>query len=591
MNATRAPKPARFASFRTRLQVAMMLVVATLTTLGLYIAQRNLEATASRERQREFERELDAMHRVQDVRHAALEELGRVLVRKPRIHAALEDGAPDLLYPSARDALRELMANGDASSDKPGRALHAKFYRFLNAEGSVIPPGDARDTGELDPAEEARLSLKKIPERQQLGYLRRNSGGGGVDEIIATPIISTETGEVIAAIVLGFEPAGPDQPGNGARLLHGIWLNDELHLPELDTATREALSAEVGPVIARNHANSVEVSLGGAPHLLFFKVLNPTSLFPPAYEFSLHPLAEALEQQRHLRWQILSAGVLLLLVGLVASHFIATALSKPVEKLAVDSEQNREGRERAEAELEQTNVELQRSIRFSSDASHQLKTPVTVLRAGLEELLAKENIAPEMREELSSLVGQTSRLTGVIKDLLLLSQMDEGRLRLEFTSVNLTELIEAWLDDFSALEDPFHLTIETGVTQNLLIVGEKRYTSMIVQNLLENARKYNRIGGVIRIRAHRRDAFVILSVANTGNPIPPEAQQHIFERFHRGASGENIPGHGLGLNLARELARLHEGDLRLMRSDASWTEFEVRFRVFENSSATHAATA
>jgi signal transduction histidine kinase len=68
-------------------------------------------------------------------------------------------------------------------------------------------------------------------------------------------------------------------------------------------------------------------------------------------------------------------------------------------------------------------------------------------------------------------------------------------------------------------------------------------------------------------------------VGNTGRPIPAAAQEHIFERFHRGSVGENVPGHGLGLNLARELARLHGGDLRLVRSAEGWTEFEARFRL------------
>ena len=70
---------------------------------------------------------------------------------------------------------------------------------------------------------------------------------------------------------------------------------------------------------------------------------------------------------------------------------------------------------------------------------------------------------------------------------------------------------------------------------------------------------------------------MVLAIGNTGVPIPPAAQEHIFERFHRGAVGENVPGHGLGLNLARELAHLHRGELRLARSDETWTEFEVRF--------------
>jgi signal transduction histidine kinase len=69
----------------------------------------------------------------------------------------------------------------------------------------------------------------------------------------------------------------------------------------------------------------------------------------------------------------------------------------------------------------------------------------------------------------------------------------------------------------------------------------------------------------------------VLLIGNSGRPIPRLAQEHIFERFHRGTTG--VSGHGLGLNLARELARLHGGDLRLLRSQEDWTEFEVRFRV------------
>ena len=576
MSASREPKPAGFASFRARLQIGMMIVIVALTLLGLYLAQRNVAANAGREREREFKIELDALQRVQDIRHGALAELCRSLARKARIHAALEDGAPDLLYPSARDALRDLMDGSDVSGEKPLGDLHAKFYRFLDAKGVVIPPRDSQDAGALPPEEESRLSLPSLNGQQQLGYLARASGG--VDEIIATPIVSSETDEVIAAIVLGFEPAGIKSMDAEARIRRGILVDRELHLTNLDSDARELIVAQVQQASSSKTTTRMETTVGKEPHLLLFKHINPGSKYAPASEVSLYPLSEAIARQTRIRWQILGAGAVLLIAGLIASHLLAARLSHPVEKLAADSERHRARREIAEAALEQTSAELQRPIRFSSDASHQLKTPVTVLRAGLEELLAREDVPTEVREELSSLVGQTSRLSGVIENLLLLSRLDEGRLKLDFAPVNLTELIEEWLDDFSALEDSLGLKLENGVTPNLMIVGERRYSSMIVQNLLENARKYNRPGGLIRIRAHRRDALVIFNVANTGRPIPPESQEMIFERFHRGASGENVPGHGLGLNLARELARLHDGDLRLIRSDSSWTEFEARFR-------------
>jgi signal transduction histidine kinase len=114
--------------------------------------------------------------------------------------------------------------------------------------------------------------------------------------------------------------------------------------------------------------------------------------------------------------------------------------------------------------------------------------------------------------------------------------------------------------------------------EGLFIAGERRYTSLILQNLLENARKYNRPGGRIHVSAREENGAVYFTVGNSGPAIPAEMQPHIFERFSRGPHGEAIAGHGLGLNLARELVRLHGGDLKLVSSADDWTEFEVRFR-------------
>jgi signal transduction histidine kinase len=318
--------------------------------------------------------------------------------------------------------------------------------------------------------------------------------------------------------------------------------------------------------------------LGGESFLSFAEQVNPGSRYPAAYLVGFCPLADSLARQRALVWEFIGAGLFVILGAYIIGRLISARLSQPVEKLAVDSDQERAQRERAEHALGQTSAELQRSARFSADASHQLKTPVTVLRAGLEELLADEHLAPEIREELSGLVHQTFRLTNVIEDLLLLSRMDAGRLRLDLVPVNLTQLLDGLRDDLDALPDAGELTIETEVPPDCTILGERRYTALILQNLLENARKYNLPGGRIRMAAHEEDGQCVLVIGNTGRTIGAAARQHIFDRFHRGTAGENIPGHGLGLNLARELARLHGGDLTLRSSDENWTEFEVRFR-------------
>jgi hypothetical protein len=283
-------------------------------------------------------------------------------------------------------------------------------------------------------------------------------------------------------------------------------------------------------------------------------------------------------------------GLLLLALGIAASSYISARLAAPVHQLAAVSEENRLLRERAEDALEITSEELQRTARFSADASHQLKTPVTVMRAGLDELLAREELSPAVREELSLLVHQTYRITSIIEDLLLLSRLDSGRLRPELVPVNLTHIVETCVDDLHLLNISLDLEVEVDVPAGLHIAGEKRYTMLMVQNLVDNAQKYNLPDGRIRISTGEDEGLVVLKVGNNAHPIPPSSWEHIFERFHRAAVGENVPGHGLGLNVARELARIQGGDLRLLRSDEDWTEFEVRFQPAHSGDPTQSAS-
>jgi signal transduction histidine kinase len=566
------------ASFRTRLFTAMMVIIATLTAFGLYLAQRKVTADAERNLQQIFQAELSSLHKLEELRHVALADRCNALALKPRIHAALEDNALDLLYPSAKDELRDLMEGGEASSDQATPSLHAKFYRFLDGAGAVLSPPNPKDVGELDPRTEAELGLQKLPEAQQIGYIQENSDAADeiVDQVVAVPIFSTETGDVISALIVGFRPIELTGKGAGAGMKNGIWINGQLYLPLLSKSAQAALGREIAKALSNSASaqNNFTVTVNAAPHLLFYKRLNPDSLFPPAYEICVYPLASAMAQLHRIRWQIGGAGALLLLGGFVGSHLVALRFSAPVRKLALDSEENRAQRKRAEAALASTAEELRRSTRYSADASHQLKSPVTVLRAGLESLLAREGFKPEVYEELSALLHQTHRLSGVIDDLLLLSRMDAGHLELESQQVNLSQIIEEWLDDLGALPDSPDVKIEREFPAGLFVAGEKRYTSLVVQNLLENARKYNRPGGRIRVSAHSNVRDVVLTIGNTGRTIPPG--ENIFERFHHSSTPSAASGHGIGLNLARELARLHGGDLCLVRSENDWTEIEVR---------------
>src|SRR5712691_2885214 len=195
------------ANFRTKLLVAMMLLVSALTGLGLYLAQRNLATSTERNLQQNFQGELSSLHKLQELRHAALAERCRALVTKPRIHAALEDNALDLLYPSAKDELRDLMEGNEPSPEEVTRSLHARFYRFLTGAGVVLSPPNSKDVGKLSAEAEEQLTFKKLPEVQQTGYLAESDDSADdiVDEVMAVPIFSTETNDVISALVVGFQ--------------------------------------------------------------------------------------------------------------------------------------------------------------------------------------------------------------------------------------------------------------------------------------------------------------------------------------------------------------------------------------------------
>src|SRR3954468_24049025 len=264
------------ASFRTRLFTAIMVIVGTLTAFGFYLAQRKVTADAERNLQENFQAELSSLHKLEELRHAALAERCNVLAAKPRIHAAMEDNAIDLLYPSAKDELRDLMEGDEPPREQAARSLHARFYRFLDSTGAVIKPPNTSDVGELDAKSEAQLSLSKLPDTQQIGYIQ---SGGDIHEVIAVPIFSTDSGDLVSALVIGFKPFELEDKHTGMQ--SGIWVNGNLHLPALPVSARSSLNEKMTNAARDSESDQsyFRVELGGAPQLLFYKRLNPASLF------------------------------------------------------------------------------------------------------------------------------------------------------------------------------------------------------------------------------------------------------------------------------------------------------------------------
>ena len=230
--------------------------------------------------------------------------------------------------------------------------------------------------------------------------------------------------------------------------------------------------------------------------------------------------------------------------------------------------------------LNDTFERLERSylqaVRFASDASHQLKTPITVMRAAIEALLADAGLRPEQAAALNDLLDQTRRLSSLTEGLLLLARADAGGVKTQPDEVELVPILERCIEDAEVLGSNQKIRIETELPASLRALADPGRTEQILLNLLENAVKYNRPGGVIRVRAGERRDGVFITVSNTGEQIPIERMPWIFDRFARGGRDESRAGHGLGLSIARELAAAQGGDVRLLHSGVQGTEFELR---------------
>jgi signal transduction histidine kinase len=208
---------------------------------------------------------------------------------------------------------------------------------------------------------------------------------------------------------------------------------------------------------------------------------------------------------------------------------------------------------------------LERARReFIANASHELRTPLFSLGGHLE-LLVDEDLDEATKQEfLERMREQVDRLTKLAGELLDLSRLDAGRLRVDREPVDLAQIVETLVEEFEArAQGTGHDLARDGVDGGATGLGDQQRVLQVGRALVENAIRHTPAGTRVLLSASRSGGQVALAVEDDGPGIAPAATPHVFERFYRGDTGGRASGSGLGLAIARELAEAMHGEIDL----------------------------
>jgi signal transduction histidine kinase len=212
--------------------------------------------------------------------------------------------------------------------------------------------------------------------------------------------------------------------------------------------------------------------------------------------------------------------------------------------------------------LARLEASFNQASRFSADAAHELKTPLTILQGQLERAIPLAN-KRSIQINLGEMLDEVGRLASISRKLLLLSQADAGKLSLMRTRVDLSRMLAESLADAQMLD--LSVDIAGDIENGLVLQGDEQLLSQLLNNIGGNAIKYTPEGGRIAMRARAVAYGIEVMFSNTAPQVLAADRLRFFDRFYRGDAAHNrsVDGHGLGLSLSRVIARAHGGDLTL----------------------------
>ncbi|WP_269149086.1 ATP-binding protein [Corallococcus macrosporus] len=228
------------------------------------------------------------------------------------------------------------------------------------------------------------------------------------------------------------------------------------------------------------------------------------------------------------------------------------------QRLAAERERLLERERAARAEAEEAN---RLKDEFLATVSHELRTPLTAV-LGWVQMLRTGTLSPEKRERALATVERNARAQGqLVEDLLDVSRIMTGKLKLEVSSVDVSQVVEAALDSLRPAAEAKGIRVQAALDSGGTIMGDTSRLQQVVWNLLSNAVKFTPKGGRVQVLVERRNSAVEITVADTGQGISAQFLPHVFERFRQadGSTTRKAGGLGLGLSIVRHLVELHGG--------------------------------
>ena len=221
---------------------------------------------------------------------------------------------------------------------------------------------------------------------------------------------------------------------------------------------------------------------------------------------------------------------------------------------------------------------FQRVREFTLHASHELKTPLTVMHAELETALVEERLTPQARERLLSQLDEVRRLSTIVDVLTLLTKADAGQVRLASEPVAFDEVVRDVFADAQTLAHNAGLELKMSACEAASVRGDRHRLRQLLLNLADNSIKYNAPRGSVEFALHRNHHSAEFSIANTGPGIPKDQLSRVFERFFRGDPSHNnaVDGCGLGLSIAQWIVSAHSGEIQMESEPGKMTTVTVR---------------